>query len=56
MVVPKIVPDTAVIVVVPATTEVANPFVPAVLLIVALELSVELQTTDEVRSCVVLSE
>jgi hypothetical protein len=49
-------PDVAEIVVEPAATAVATPLVPAVLLMVAAALLVELQVTEEVRSCVVLSE
>jgi len=49
-------PDTAVIVVVPAATEVASPFEPAALLIVATPVLDELQVTDLVRFWLVLSE
>jgi len=53
---PEISPDVAVMVVVPAVREVAIPFVPVTLLMVALLTSEELQVTDVVRSCVLLSE
>ena len=46
-------PDKAVIVVVPAASEVTNPLKPAVLLIVATPVSEELHVTEVVRSCVV---
>ena len=49
-------PDAAVIVVVPATTEVARPLEPAALLTVATPVLDELQVAEAVRSCVVLSE
>jgi hypothetical protein len=48
--------DVALIVVVPAATEVAFPFDPAVLLMVATDLAEELQITDAVRFRVLLSE
>lgn len=53
---PDILPDTAVIVVEPAATEVASPLEPAELLTAATAAADELQLTDVVRSCVVLSE
>jgi len=53
---PDKVPDVAVIVVEPAATGVATPFEPVVLLIPAIDDADELQTTDVVRFCVVLSE
>jgi len=53
---PEMLPDTAVIVVDPATAGVANPLEPAALLIVATPVLDELQVTTAVRSCVVLSE
>ena len=53
---PEIFPDLAVIVVVPAAFEVAFPFNPAALLMVATDLTEELQVTDVVRFCVLLSE
>jgi hypothetical protein len=49
-------PDLAVIVVVPAATEVAFPFDPAALLMVATDPAEELQITDVVMSFVLLSE
>ena len=53
---PEIFPDLAVIVVVPAAFEVAFPFDPALLLMVATDSAEELQVTDVVRFCVLLSE
>jgi hypothetical protein len=53
---PETLPDVAVIVVDPAATEVARPLEPAALLIAATPVLDELQVTDAVRSCVVLSE
>ena len=53
---PEIFPDLAVIVVVPAAFEVAFPFNPAALLMVATDPAEELQVTDVVRFCVLLSE
>ena len=53
---PEIFSDMAVIVVEPAATEVAMPFNPAALLIVATEPAEELQTTDVVMFFVLLSE
>ena len=46
---PEIRPEVAVIVVAPGVTEVANPFDPAALLIVATDLDEEPQVTDFVR-------
>ena len=53
---PEMLPDVAVIVVVPAATEVAIPFDPAVLLMVATDSAEELQVTDVVMFFVLLSE
>ncbi len=53
IVVPDMLPDVAVIVVEPTSTDVARPWV---LVIVETRVSEELQTTDDVISCVVLSE
>jgi len=53
---PEILPDSAIIVAVPAVTEVAKPFNPAALLIAAIPESDELQVTALVKFCVVLSE
>jgi hypothetical protein len=52
---PDTLPEVAMMPVDPAATPVANPMEPAVLLIVAIELSDELQVADVVMSCVVLS-
>jgi hypothetical protein len=53
----EVIPDSlAVMMVVPSATDVASPFVPDVLLMVAIPVSEEFQVTDDVRSCVVLSE
>ena len=52
---PEILPELATIVVDPAARAVANPFDPAVSPMVAMALSDEVQTTDVVMSCVVLS-
>ena len=49
-------PRVAVIVVEPATTDVASPLEPAALLIVATAPAEELHVTTDVISCVVLSE
>jgi len=49
-------PDIAVTVVEPAATDVAKPFDPAALLIVAIPVLDEFQVADVVRFCVVLSE
>jgi hypothetical protein len=46
---PEILPEVAAIVVGPGVTEVANPFEPAALLIVATDLDEEPQVTDVVR-------
>jgi hypothetical protein len=46
-------PDEAVMVVVPATDEVTNPLEPAMLLIVAIAVSEELHVTEVVKSCFV---
>src|SRR6266702_4654885 len=51
---PETSPSVAVIVVVPAATDVAKPCDPPALLIVATEVLDELQVTWVVRSCVVL--
>jgi hypothetical protein len=53
---PDTLPDNALIVVEPVVTEVASPLEPAALLIVATPVDDELQVTDAVMSCVVLSE
>ena len=53
---PETVPDVAVIEVAPTAWEVADPFELLSLLMVATEVSEELQMTDAVRSCMVLSE
>jgi hypothetical protein len=49
-------PEVAVIVVAPISTEVAIPFDPAALLIVATDSADELQVTDVVMSLALLSE
>lgn len=54
-VVPMTLPEEAVIVVVPAESEKADPFEAASLLIVAIEGAEELQVTEAVISCVELS-
>ena len=56
IVVPDMLPDVAVIVAEPAATDVAKPFDPAALLIVAIPVLDEFQVADVVRFCVVLSE
>ena len=56
VVVPEKPPDVAVIVVEPALTDVARPFVPEVLLMVATPVFEEFQVTDEETSWVVLSD
>lgn len=56
VVVPETLPDRAVIVLLPAATEVATPLKPVALLMVAVPVLEELQVTDLVRSCVVLLE
>ena len=53
---PDILPDNAWIVVAPVVTEVASPFEPAALLTVAMLADDELQVTDAVKFCFVLSE
>ncbi len=53
---PDVEPDVAVIVVEPAAIGVARPIEPAVLLIFATDVADEVQATDVVRFCVVLSE
>lgn len=53
---PEMLPKAALIVVVPVATEVANPFEPAALLIVATPVLEELQVTLFVRFCVEVSE
>ena len=53
---PVVLPDVAVIVAVPAATEMTMPFEPAVLLIDATLVLEEFQVTVDVKSCVVLSE
>src|SRR5207247_9688111 len=55
VVLPETPPKVAVIVVVPAATDVARPCDPPALLIVATAVLDELQATWVVRSCVVLS-
>lgn len=52
----EMLPDAAVIFVDPAATDVASPSEPAALLIVATAVFEEVQLTEAVRSCVVLSE
>lgn len=56
VVVSEIPPDIAVIVVEPAATDVANPFEPAALLMVAIAALDEFHVTAVVRCCVVPSE
>jgi hypothetical protein len=53
---PEMLPEVAVIEVEPVATAVASPWEPAALLIVAALAFEELQMTEAVRSCVVLSE
>jgi hypothetical protein len=53
---PEMPPKTALIIVEPSLTDVASPFDPVALLIVATPVFEELQVTDEEISCVVLSE
>lgn len=53
---PETLPEVAVIVVAPVVADVASPCEPAVLLIAAAPVFEELQRTEVVRSCVVLSE
>jgi len=52
----EMLPDVAVIVVVPAAMEMAIPFDPAELLMVATDSAEELQVTDVVMSFALLSE
>lgn len=52
----EVIPEKpAVTVVVPSARDVASPFEPDVLLMVAIPVSEEIQVTDDVKSCVVLS-
>jgi hypothetical protein len=53
---PVMPPDVAVTVAVPTATEVALPLEPVTLLMAATDIEDELQVTEVVRSCVVLSE
>ena len=53
--VPVIEPDVAVMFAVPVPTLLANPSVPALLLIVAMPVADELHCTDFVTSCVLVS-
>jgi hypothetical protein len=53
---PEMLPDVALIVVEPTATVVASPLEPVRLLIVAILVFDEFHVTDEVRSCVVVSE
>lgn len=53
---PEMLPEVATIVVDPAVTPVANPLEPEALLMVATDVSEELQVADVVISCVELSE
>ena len=53
---PETLPDVAVIVAVPIATVLALPLVPAALLMVATDIADELQTTEAVKSCVVVTE
>ena len=53
---PEILPELAVMLVDPTATPNANPLEPVALLMVAMELSDVLQTTEFVMSCIVLSE
>lgn len=55
-VVPDIIPNEAVIVVVPTANELARPALPTALLMVAFVGSEELHATSEVKSCVEVSE
>ena len=55
-VVPETLPNMALIVDVPTDAEVTFPLEPAALLISATDVTDELQVTNAVRSCVVLSE
>ncbi len=56
VVVAETLPDAAVMVTEPAATDAASPLEPAALLIVAMAVFEELQTTNDVRFCVELSE
>lgn len=56
VVVPETLPNVALIVVVPTPAEVASPLEPAVLLMVETRPFEELQETDDVIFCVVVSE
>ena len=56
MVLPWILPNEAVIVVVPVATEVIKPLDPAALLTVVTDVVEDVQVTKAVRFCVVLSE
>ena len=53
---PDMLPNVTVIAVVPVVTEVANPCEPTALLMAATPAADELQATEFVRFCVVLSE
>ncbi len=53
---PDMLPNVAVIAVVPAVTEVASPCEPAALLMAATPAADELQATEFVSFCIVLSE
>jgi hypothetical protein len=53
---PEILPNDAIIVIDPGAVEAAIPLEPFALLMVAMDGAEEFQTTDVVRSCVVLSE
>ena len=52
---PETLPELAVMLVEPAATPNASPLEPVALLMVAMELSDVLQTTEFVMSCIVLS-
>jgi hypothetical protein len=52
---PETLPEVAMMPADPTATAVASPLEPVVLLMVAMELSEELQTTEFVISCIVLS-
>jgi hypothetical protein len=56
VVLPEISPDVAVIVVIPANSEVASPLKPAALLIAATAGAEDVQVTDDVKILVVASE
>ena len=53
---PDMLPEVAVMVVLPFATGVASPFEPAALLMVPTDVTEELHVTDDVRFCVLLSE